>query len=461
MTSVPRQSGLRSLCRVIAFITIALGGYELALPDTGLGVRMSVAYGLFLGHAVLIAYLLFFLSAGGITKLNAVLVRNRNASFAFLIAALGIAGIVSAGINHTSVLDLGQAARLILYGVYFLLLVYWARRRGPAFVLGAYLAGIAAGGLVNVYYTISSPPLIVFDVLPVLHASNGAGGLLAMAVVFSAWLWLIATSRADRWLAMAVTAVGGCAVGLSFSKTAMLIGFLGLAGWFSILFRLAVWRTWAGGAVAGLLLVMGAVWMRPFGLDAGEAAGLLVRAVQVKFGHMTLESKFGIDDYNITGSRYAYWPMTFRVLESHPVAGVGYSGLYDAYAEARTGYEHLALTEVEGSRATNPHNSFLYYIGANGFPGLVVVSVLFVAAGVLLFRSCAVYGLHGRLLWMWMTCALVVYGFTLPTLFNTEVLYLPVAVAVAHVAAAHRLRLARRPAQQGGQSAHLKPAVLP
>jgi O-antigen ligase len=450
------------LLTLLAFMTVFVGGYDLVLPGVGFGVRIALAYGIFLGNVLLLLYLLLFACAGGLSRLGPVLAERRALTYVLLVVALGLLGIVSAGINQTSTLDFGQAARLVLYGIYFLLIVYWSRTR-RTFALRAYLLGIGVGGAVNLYYTVLDPPLVVFGVLPVLHSSNGAGGLLATAVGLGAWLWMLRESRWDARVAVAVSAVGLVAVALSFSKTAMLIGFLGVCGWLSVVAlksarRFAVRALVLGAAGLGVI-----VFTRPYGIDPWAVRDVLVRAVAVKFGNMTLESRFGIDAYNVTGSRYAYWPMTFHVLAEHPIAGVGYSGLYDAYAEARKGYEDLALAEVQESRATNPHNSFLYYVGANGLFGLVLVTWIFVKSLRVLLRACARHGLPGRLLWLSLASAYLVYGFTLPTLFNTEVLYLPAAVAVAHgrrwSGALQRLVARRRGSVAGADSIALEPRL--
>jgi O-antigen ligase len=429
---------MRTLLALVAFLAVFLGGYDQVLPDVGLGVRVVIAYGVFLGNVLLALYIVMFLCAGGFSRLHALLRESRVAIYAGLVTALGLLGVVSAGFNATSALDAGQGARLILYAVFFVLAVYWSRTSG-LFVLRTYLLGITAGGIINLYYTLTQPPLIVFDVLPVLHSSNGAGGLLAMAVGLGAWLWVMRASPWDGRIAIAVSMVGLTGVAVSFSKTAMLIGILGLCSWLSVVARKAARRVLLRGTVVAMLAVAAIVAFRPYGIDPWATRDLLVRAVTVKFGNMTVESKFGIDAYNVTGSRFAYWPMTFRVLVQHPLLGVGYGGLYDAYSQVRAGYEDLALAEVQGSRATNPHNSFLYYTAANGFFGMVLVTAIFALSLRALLRTCARYGFPGRMLWLTLAAAYLVYGFTLPTLFNTEVLYLPAAVAVAFAA-----RLPRR-----------------
>ncbi len=49
-----------------------------------------------------------------------------------------------------------------------------------------------------------------------------------------------------------------------------------------------------------------------------------------------------------------------------------------------------------------------------------------------LWRSLARFGVTGRGVWASIALAYFVYGMTLPTMFNTEVLYLSAAVAVRH-----------------------------
>jgi O-antigen ligase len=444
----------RAILRILAFFALFFGGYDQALPDYGIGVRIVLAYGVFLGNVMLVAYALLYFSAGGIRTLTALRDR-RVVIYASLVFALGGLGMVSAGFNATSALDFGQGGRLMLYAALFVFAVQWSREWG-AFALRAYLIGIGVGGALNVYYTLTAPSLVVFDVLPVLYSSNGAGGMLAIAIGLSAWLWMLRSSPWDARVAVAVASIGCIAVALSFSKTAMLIGFLGICSWLSVMARKAARRFLRNAVLAGCAALVLIVTVRPRNIDPGAIADLLVRAVTVKFGNMTLESKFGIDAYNVTGSRFAYWPMTFRVLVEHPLLGVGYSGLYDAYSAARKGYEDIALAEVQGSRATNPHNSFLYYVASNGFFGMVLVTTIFAASLRLMLRACARYRLPGRLLWLTLASAYLVYGFTLPTLFNTEVLYLPAAVAAAFA----RMPVGAR-ATTAVRALHGRPVALP
>lgn len=425
---------MRKFFRRLAALTVFMGGYELTLPGVGLGVRVSIAYGVFLGNLLVIAYLLLFTCAGGLPRLKPLLLRTRIAALFLLVASLGLVGILSAGVNATTVLDFGQAARLALYGIYFVLAAYWARTYGVTFPLRLYLLGSACGGLVNLYYTVRFPPSFVFDVLPGLYSGNGAGGTLGVSCALAAWLWMLRRERFDGPVAILVTAVGVTCAALSYSKTAMLIAFIGLLAWSTVLFRREALPAWRRGGVLLLLLLALFQYVKPFGREPLDVVAMVQRAVAVKFGNMTLDKKFGIDDYNITGSRYAYWPMTFRVLADHPLLGVGYSGLYEAYGRARKGYEELALYEEPESRGTNPHNSFLYYVGSNGLPGLVLVVLIFAQGLRALLRSCLRFRLQGAFLWTWLAAAYLIYGFTLPTLFNTEILYVPAAVALIHAA---------------------------
>lgn len=80
---------------------------------------------------------------------------------------------------------------------------------------------------------------------------------------------------------------------------------------------------------------------------------------------------------------------------------------------------------------SNPHNSFLYYASANGLPGLFLTIVLFLSVLRAFWRSLSGHGVPGRVIWGCLAGAYFVYGMAVPSLFNTAILYVPTAVAVA------------------------------
>ena len=131
--------------------------------------------------------------------------------------------------------------------------------------------------------------------------------------------------------------------------------------------------------------------------------------------------------------------------------GVSYAGFYDAVIRTRTYQTGQMVNEDRASGlqgVSNPHSSFLYYASANGLPGVLVTTLLFAAFLAVQWRSLGCSGRVGRIVWCWMVMIYLLYGVTLPTLYNTKVMYLPAAAAIGRIAAerARRRSLAAVPA---------------
>ncbi len=414
------------IASITAVLILFIGGYNFALPEYGLGTPIQLVHGVYLNSALIIAYA-FFVSLGA--PVSQGLTRDSSARrYAALIACLGCAGIISAGVSPYSLLDVGQAMRLYVWSVFVLFVVHWSRARGQTFVLRWYLLGIAAGGVVNIYYSFIDPDLII-GVLPMLRARNGAGGLLGIAVVLGAWLMLLRRTPTDTAVAIAVSLIGASAAAMSFSKTALIIASCGIGAWCFALASTLTVRRLAILALAGITGIVGASTFVATSNKTKVYVASVERAIAIKI------SGAGLDSYS-DNARYMYFWGVMDVLSKHPLAGVSYRGFYDAITHTPT-YETGMMVEENpeaGLRGdSNPHNSFLYYAAANGVSGLILVCALFGIFLRTLWQSLVSRGWPGRGLWVCAAAAYFVYGMTLPTLFDTEVMYLPAAVAIALV----------------------------
>lgn len=407
-----------------AFAILFLSGFNMALPAFSWATPIEIVHGVFLDNALLCVYLVILVSTGA----TAVLTRNVGAvRFAALVALLASFGIISAGVNPYRLYDVGQAMRLFLFGAFVLLAAHWSASRGGPFVLRPYLLGIAAGGVLNLYFSFAQPDVIV-GFLPTLRSRNGAGGPLAIAISLGAWLMMLRRTRLDALVAIAVSMVGLCAAAISYSKTSMSIGMCGVLAWLFVVLR---------GASRGRLGLMGTT-----GFAAALAATVYVArsgeapryaAEVIRYGALKV-SGFDISSNVGGGDRYMYFLGVGEILASHPLTGVSYGGFYDAIthtAAYRSGEASDEDPSVASLGLANPHNSFLYYASANGVPGLLVVCAVFIGFLGALYRSLGDGGLSGRGVWVWMAAGYFIYAMTLPTLFDTAVLYVPAAVAIA------------------------------
>jgi len=244
---------------------------------------------------------------------------------------------------------------------------------------------MAAGGVVNIYHSVTVPYLHV-GIMPVLCSRNAAGGFLAVAALFSAWLMLMRERRLDLVVAVGAGLVALVASAMSYSRTAMLIGACGLAAWGVVLAALVGRRhSRRLGVATVLLLVAGGSWLasRP---GADELWQSILQSVAFKVEGNT------IDQPGSTAARFMYHPAVGEILLDSPVIGVGIAGFATAVSKTASYRTGLMEPEEESERGTaDPHNSFLYYISACGFPGLLVVSTLFIMASQSFRRSLRIY----------------------------------------------------------------------
>lgn len=422
-THRPRLSTQPRRSRVLPFLIIFFGGWNFALPVAGFEeipvwlTAFTPVPRVFLHELLLLAYLVTRLAATSLRQFRPTGPARRIASLMLVLVVLGTCSNL---VNRQPVRELGEAARLLLLTVYFAVLVRWSTWYGPRFVLRPLLMGLVAGGLVNVYYSFQ---IRIGELagLPFLLGQNGPGGFLAMMVVLGAWFMRIASNGRDRLVALCSLAVALFTTTISFSKLAILMAMAGIVGWLGVVSSLGLARkTRRVVLVLSLLAATAAFSNRDLAADVLRTAGTFLR---YKLASGLVAEK--------DAGRVAYFYGVAEIVRSHPVFGVGYSGFYAAFLATRAGRANLTEESREaGERGeSNPHSAFLYYASANGLPGLVVTLALFVSMVAVLRRALRPLGLSGRLLWFTMSAAFLVNGLTLPTLFNTQIMYLPAAAA--------------------------------
>ena len=426
-TAVGRPRARRFIDRIDRTWAVAIlftNGWNLALPVPGptfpiLFTPIQVVRGVFIFEVLLIAYFAFVVFTYG----GSVPVARGNArKIAFLIAAIGVLALLSALINVRPMKDLVSAGRYFLLAAYFLSTVYWVNRYGATFVLRTFLFAVWAGAAVNLYFTFKWGGSQQLGGLPMLFGQSGPGGYLGVAIILSAWLMLIRRTSLDLVVAVMTSLTGLLAVSISFSKLAMLMAACGALGWCFVLwqdFNTRRIRRWYV-AIAVVLAVMAAL-----------NSGLLMHYLTGvnKF----IEFKFRQLDPMSIATRSQYFVITGEILLRYPVLGAGLGGFYEAAIATEAYKSKRAVTEIAelGMQGqSHPESSFLYYAAGIGVVGLIVVGILFVIGLELTRRALWRYRLAGKALWVSFACGYVIFGLTLPTLFNSFVFYLPVAVAV-------------------------------
>jgi len=145
-------------------------------------------------------------------------------------------------------------------------------------------------------------------------------------------------------------------------------------------------------------------------------------------------------------ARYSFFLITGEILLRHPLVGVGPGGFYAAERETDAQKSPWAGAEDADAGAkgqAHPESSFLYYAAANGLIGLLLAVSIFFFAVTALKGAFADRGGAGKTLWICCCLGYGVFGLTLPTLLNTSILYLPVAVAMCSNRTRPRFRFRR------------------
>jgi O-antigen ligase/polysaccharide polymerase Wzy-like membrane protein len=408
-------------------------GWNFALPATTMPLPVvftpvQVVRGIFLPELLLASYIIAaFVLRWGLPSLHESAARW----IVVLIFALSFLGVFSAAVNDRPLIEVVSAGRYVCLALYFAFSTHWAKRYGSNFVLRVFLLGILASGFVTLYYTFVAS-ITMLGGLPMLLGQNGPGGYLGIAVLLSAWLMAVRRSRMDALVAQAAGVIGVFAASISYSKLAMLMAGIGLIAWLAVLLKQLARKQIRIARFVLILAIAMAIAVR-FDLLSRYFSGV-GKFVQYKFVYLDRDS---------VGTRFQYFLITAEIVASYPLAGVGYGGFYDAATATdayKMPYAGKADPDPEVRGMWHPESSFLYHAYALGVPGLVVVLSLFLLCLNAIRRSLWSRGLVGKELSLFLAAGYLIFGLTLPTLFNTAVLYVPAAVSLYSAAEASRRR---------------------
>lgn len=412
--------------RYFASAILFLNGWVFTLPVTGESVPIwltpvQLIHGIFVHELLLIVYLGFdFLK-----ERRFQLIRQKEARvITSLILGFGLLGIISNSVNCQPLREMGEASRFFLFVAYFLYAIFWAHRYGPTFVLRTFLLGIAAAGAINIFYSFNISTRWLGG-LPSLLGQNGPGGPLGITVALSAWLMLERRGPLDITIALVSGIIGFFGASISYSKLSMLMAGCGLIAWAFVIFRAVVNRRSRSLSI----LILGVVFF-----TALFNHGQIIRYAQGVNTFIYYKFWDILDGNRSVESRTQYFIITSEIVLNNPLLGVGYAGFYDAVMATESYYSDKCTPEdPEAGKLgqSNPHNSFLYYASANGLPGLLLTIFLFMMALRVFWRILSHHGVSGKILWICLVAAYFIYGNTLPTLFNTSILYIPLAVAIS------------------------------
>ncbi len=378
--------------------------------------RISVVHGLFLYEFLFIMYVMH----RAVTRWSSFRADFKTPAAiratAFLISFLAVITILSNILNiafwyDQPLLKIGEGFRLFAIAFLVVYIYNWSMKLRGEFILQAYLLGAILAGALHLYYS-TQVPFRELGGLPSLLGQNGPGPGFALGILSCALLLYFGKSRYGAFVALAGIPIFIYGVSVSYSKTSMLIGAIGAVALLASLI-MAIRR---GGVKATVIIfmVMPAIYVY-YQQDIDFYFDGVNMYYEYKFGNG------GAIENNSTRERFQYFSTTTKVLLNNPVIGAGTGGFYPAVKDA----DPAALPDEDGFNdgTANPHNSFLYYAASSGFIGLFLVVLLFSYCNYMLYRS--TNNLMVRfLILLPISACFIVYGFTLPSLFNTPYFYL-------------------------------------
>lgn len=425
------QTRVIGLTRAFAFAVVFIAGWYLCLPESELVDLPWWARKIAFGPNIQVHELLFalYLLLGGFRPVVQSAVRKRyitlsvSAALVLLAVWCGTASLL----DQFPVHDIGRSARLILLVLMLLGVTHWAAGN-PLFILRSFLLGLTAGTLVNLAFTFMNP--VVAGLLPRLLGQNSPGPPMGIAVCLAAWLILLSRNRRDTLMGMAVAVICGVGAMISYSKTGMLAASLGFLSIVVVSGRVAGSKR--GRVLLTLLFALVLGTASYFGGTAGQA-------MWTDFSRVLNEKiESGSSESNSVQERWSYVRGVGEIVARHPM-GVGYSGFRDAMMQTDAYAAGFAADETTiAPEDSNPHSLFLYYASAGGIVGGGLVLVIFFLLCRVLVRGMSLYGKSGTLLGIFCCAAYLVLAVSVPYLYNSGVMLIPVGLAAglhAHVSA--------------------------
>lgn len=420
------------------YVIIFLTGYEFLVPvdvsalgdDISVTLpfwagRMEVIHGVFVKDAFFIFYVLIFIFLG----FKSIPIHKSTATLTLLVIALAIVGMCSAVINNEGFIDILESFRLVLFAIFFMCIVHWSNILGSITILRVFLFGVFISNIINLYFTFTQS-FRLMGVLPMLLGQNGPGGAMGFLVSFAAWLYLISKSKSDRLFSIVFTLVGAFTLVISFSKLGMLMGTLGICSWGAVLLKGSSTKQVALTIVTTICFVFCVgLW-----LNTAERGKEVMKSVELFYFYKFGAEGSGLVDEGDGGDteRIYYFIGVGEIFLAHPILGVSYSGFGKALLETKAN-ETGKLPVEENSAGANPHNAFLYYISANGLFGLILTTSIFLSFLIIMAYALYPEGVVGIFIWGCILGVSIVHTNTLPSFFNTGIMYVPAAIALSLV----------------------------
>lgn len=316
--------------------------------------------------------------------------------------------------------DLGRSFRLLLNVALMFAAVRWTLKMGNL-PLEMFILGFLVGTIINLVISFQYP-LIVNGAMR-LSGQNTPGVAMGIAIHLSAWLFFHTNQRKTQTLAVitAILCAFGC--GISYSRIGWFAGAFGFMAWAYILIaarqreridnmRLKkTRRMWLPFLAFGLIVIV-----------ASSPGQENLRWIQTLVVQKLFSGGRAGDAH-----RASYFVGVAEIISKTPW-GVGYSGFFDAFKATEIYRSGKVPKEVDYE--ANPHSAFLYYASAGGIPGAIMTIAVFVM--LLNSMRCGLVSAMDRLGIVLFVCAVppfLLIGLTVPYIFNSVILIVPVAIA--------------------------------
>lgn len=421
--------------KIFPFLILFLIGYDFVVPvdvsdpTNNISIalpfwaqKIQIIHGVFLSEVLIIAYVVGALIFRSDIKLK--LYKKAKNSFV-LICALCFIGVLSSLINMQTYLDIFEALRILLLAIFFWVCLIWGKNLGSKFIIRAFLIGATVSTIVNLVFTFSFSWRMV-GILPLLLGQNGPGSSIGFMIGLSSILFLMKENRFDSFIAIFFLIIGLFALLISFSKIGILMGFLGLFSWAAVL----MYRVSSIKAISYPLMALISVFATFVWLNSSSLGNDITKSAHDIYNLKLGNEGEGIISKEDEGDiqRIAYYLGVGEILLNNPLFGVSYSGFRGAIMKTNA-FSLGTIAEDTTDAGSNPHNSFLYYASANGLPGLIIVSYIFLIFYFTLKKALKPFGRLGFFVCFCIVSSAFILGNTTPGLFNTHILYIPLAFA--------------------------------
>jgi hypothetical protein len=407
-------------CAIIIFLVGWFSVLPASIPEITLPLfmtKISITHGLFLHDALFILYLSFIIIFNPNKIFIDININPKIKKLATLIFFLGFLVLISNLFNiafgyEQPLTKIGEGFRLFVVALFVIYIYTWSSKYDGTFVFKNYLLGFFLSGAFHVYYA------NIFNFrelggLSGLIGQNGPGPGFALGLLFSAILIYFAKSKNDFYVAFLCLPLSVYGILVSYSKTSMLIGFFGCMILF-ISFAKTIFNKYIFKKLAFIIILVIVVF-NYFELEIDAFMSGAQAYFDYKFGNNF------VTENESTKERARYFYTTFKIFINNPFLGAGTGGFYEAVRDVAP--EALQYEDDFNDGSANPHNSFLYYTAGSGIIGTFLALVIFIYLHLILFIS-SKDKLFKIIIIPIIFCIVLLYGFALPSLFNTLFLYI-------------------------------------